>query len=562
MKLRILSMALALLLVLTGAASASQLDPNAEPAQDPLGKYDPPISVTMVHTANDGAFWFPAGDDINSNVYTRRWEETLGIKYSFLWTCPGSQGEEKMNVMIASGDLPDFFAVNRKQFEMLYKAGMLEDLTGAIEQYASKYTKKYLTGQYASLLDVATRDGKTYGLTNGFTYHDTCQMIWIRADWLKKLGLETPKTLADLEVIMDAFVNKDPDGNGANDTYAVAAAGANPTSIVWGLNPSFFNMFHVYPNQWAVEGTDKLQNAMFGPDYRERTRTALLKLQEYYQKGYFHPDFATYDDEMMRQDLFNDKAGIVFMDLWGAYWPLVLHLDMNPNADWVPVPIVSCDDQPAKTSNNMYFVNNIIVAKKGVEHPEAAVKMANLYHDLNNNPETMEFSVYNTDPVDNNQIFLAYPLLIYNPSFNYEGYLAISEAMKTGDTSGLCAAYKMFYEQAIAFRDNKDKSGFPAYRSYTDDGCLGVQNYYMKNKLMQMNEYDGDTTDLMLENDSILKKAWDTMFLTVAMGGDISEYDAFLKLYDEIYAPTVGAEMTAWFQAKGAKSIQAAFEAN
>ena len=253
MKLRILSMAIALLLILTGAASASQLDPSAEPAQDPLGKYDPPISVTMVHTANDGAFWFPAGDDINNNVYTRRWEETLGIKYSFLWTCPGSQAEEKMNVMIASGDLPDFFAVNRKQFEMLYKAGMLEDLTGAIEQYASKYTKKYLTGQYASLLDVATRDGKTYGLTNGFTYHDTCQMIWIRADWLKKLGLETPKTLADLENIMDAFVNKDPDGNGANDTYAVAASAASLNSTTWGLNPSFFNMFHTYPNQWAVE---------------------------------------------------------------------------------------------------------------------------------------------------------------------------------------------------------------------------------------------------------------------------------------------------------------------
>ena len=562
MKFRILSLTLALLLILTGAAWASQLDPNAEPAQDPFGKYDPPISVTMVHTANDGAFWFPAGDDIGNNVYTRRWAETLGINYSFLWTCPGSQGEEKMNVMIASGDLPDFFAVNRKQFEMLYKAGMLEDLTGAIEQYASKYTKKYLTGDYASLLDVATRDGKTYGLTNGFTYHDTCQMIWIRADWLKNLGLETPKTLSDLEVIMDAFVSKDPDGNGANDTYAVAAAAASMNSTTWGLNPSFFNMFHVYPNQWAVEGADKLQSAMFGPDYREKTRAALLKLQAYYQKGYFHPDFATYDEEMMRQDLFNDKAGIVFMDLWGAYWPLVLHLDMNPNADWVPVPIVSCDDQPAKTNNNMYSVNNIIVAKKGVAHPEAVVKMANLYHDLNNNPETMEFSVYNTDPVDNNQIFLAYPLLVYNPSFNYEGYLAISDAMKTGDTSKLCAAYKMFYDQAIAYRDNKDKSGFPAYRSYTDAGCLGVQNYYIQNKLMQMNEYDGDTTDLMLENDSILKKAYDTMFLSVAMGADISEYDAFLKIYDETYAPTVGEELNAWFQAKGAKSIQAAFEAN
>jgi len=559
---RTIILALVLALACLVPASAAQLDPAAEPAQDPYGKYDPAIEITLVHPYNDSAFWFPAGDDINNNVYTRRWEETLGIKYRFLWTSPGSQAEEKTNVMIASGDLPDFYSANRKQFEMLLKAGMLEDLTDEIEQYATPYTKKYLTGEYAGLLDVATRDGKTYGLTNGFAYHDTCQMIWIRADWLEKLGLDTPKTLADLEAVMDAFVTKDPDGNGADDTYAIAAASANLGSGYWGFSPSYFNMFHVYPNQWALKGEKELQSAMFGTDYREGTRAAILKLQEYYQRGYLHPDFAIYDDAMMQQDIFNDRCGILFTELWGAYWPLVMHLDINPEADWVPVPIVSYDDKPGKTSNSMYSVNNILVAKKGTAHPEALVKMANLYHDLNNNPEKMEFEVYNTDPVDNNQIFLAYPLLIYNPSFNYEGYIAISDALKTGDTSALCPAYKMFYEQAVAFRDTKDKSGFPAYRSYTEAGSLGVQSYYMQEKLMQMNEYDGDVTDLMLQHDPTIKKAFDSMFLEIAMGADISGYDEFLKLYDEFYVPTVGAEINEWFAAKDYKSFQAAFDAN
>ena len=56
-----------------------------------------------------------------------------------------------------------------------------------------------------------------------------------------------------------------------------------------------------------------------------------------------------------------------------------------------------------------------LVATKGCEHPEALVKMTNLYHDLNNNPETMEFNTFNTDPTDNNQPFLMYPLPILQP---------------------------------------------------------------------------------------------------------------------------------------------------
>ena len=66
------------------------LEEVKSPTKDPYEKYDPAITVSVVHTANDGAFWFPEGDSIEQNVYTRRYEEELGIKYEFKWTCPGS----------------------------------------------------------------------------------------------------------------------------------------------------------------------------------------------------------------------------------------------------------------------------------------------------------------------------------------------------------------------------------------------------------------------------------------------------------------------------------------
>ena len=46
--------------------------------------------------------------------------------------------------------------------------------------------------------------------------------MWINHEWLKKLGLEKPKTVEEMRNVLYAFRDKDPDGNGKNDTYPVS----------------------------------------------------------------------------------------------------------------------------------------------------------------------------------------------------------------------------------------------------------------------------------------------------------------------------------------------------
>ncbi len=540
----------------TTGHTLDQLDANADPVQEPLGKYDPEISITTIHGANDGAFWFPEGDDISNNIYTRTWKERLGINYSFLWTSPGSQSAEKFNIMLTSGDLPDMLSVSKEHFEQLYQAGKLEDMTDYLVEYASKYTKKYLTGDYKPLLDYVTKDGRAYGIPNGFSYHDTGNMVWIRADWLKNLGMEPPKNFAELEAVMDAFTNKDPDGNGQKDTYAIASK-SFVQYYEFGMNDAYFNMFDVFPYKWIKDGSGGLQDGMFGAEQRGKTRDSLLKLAEYYKKGYLHPEFVTFDDARYQEELLSDKCGIFFRDLWAAYWPLVLHKDSNPEADWIPVEIPGIDGKPAYCGTDVSQVQNVNVVIKGAKNPEALVKMCNLYHDLNNNPETMEFAKYNTDPKDNNQIFLAYPFLIYNPSFNYEGYQAISKAFKSGSADGLSEAYRMFYDQAKAYRDTGDKMGWPPYRSYTSEGCLNIINSYIENKRFKMNEYTDTPTQFQLENESVVKKMYDQMFVQIVLGKAGAEaFDQFIASYDKLYYNTAKAEKDEWFKNKGGQSLQ------
>ena len=540
-------------------AAPGLLDANVPPSQDPQGKFSPAIEVTMIHTGNDGPFWFPKGDDINSNIYTRTYEEKLGIKYKFRWTCSSAQAEEKVNIMLASGDLPDMLSVSRTNFEKLYKGGKLADITSAMQTYASQYTKKYLTGEYSSLLEAATKDGKIYGETCGFNYKDSANMIWIRADWLKNLNLSVPKSLTELEAVMDAFVKNDPDKNGKPDTYAIGLAGANlgGNSSNYGMSVSFFNMFHTYPGEWVKNASGVLEDGMLGTSFRDGAKNSLSMLKDWYTKGYLNQDFATYDDAKLQEDMTGDKFGVVFGDLWGAYWPLLLCLDKNPKADWVPVAIPSADDKPMFTNNTVGSVNNINVVNVKFAHPEALVKMSNLYHDLNNNPETtQDFGKYNTDPKDSNQIFLCYPLVIYNPSFNYEGYQAISEALKKNSTEGLPPAYKMFYDQIQSYLKTGDKGGWSPYRSYTEDGCFGVIKGYLANKQYKFNEYTAEPTQTMIDNWPSVKKIYDQMFLAVVMGGDISQFDAFIGQYDSLYGTQAAKEVNDWFAAHGNQSIQ------
>ena len=542
----------------SGYTGPMTLEEVPSPVKDPFEKYDPPIDVTMVHSGSDGAFWFPEGDSIDSNIYTRTYSERLGVNYSFKWTCPGSQSTEKMNTMLASGDLPDFLSVDRTTFEKMYSAGLLADITVPLIEYASEYTRNYLTGDFSYLLDAATKDGRYYGITNGFSYKDGGEMIWLRKDWMDKLNLEKPKTLEDLEGIMEAFKSQDPDGNGEADTYAIALNAASQSPWEWTMNNAYFNMFGSYPNIWYENSKKEIEDGMFGAEARANTRTALEKAAEYYAQGYISQDFATMDSDMRHEDIFNGKCGIVFGDVWAAYWPLILHQDIDPNADWIPVAVASAGSGEAKIARDVASVANILVATKDCKNPEALVKMSNLYHDLNNNPETMEFAEFNTWPSDSNQIFLCYPLLIYNPAFNYEGYQQISEAQANGTTDQLCEAYKMFYDQAMEYEETGKGGGFSPYRSYLQgDTSLSVIDTYIQNKRIVFNEFTREDTQFMIDNKPTVKKMYDEMVINVITGkADISAFDDFVAQWDDIYGTQATTEVNDWFKSNGGVSVQ------
>ena len=123
---------------------------------------------------------------------------------------------DKLNLAIASGDIPDAMVVVPSQFQQLVAAGALEDLTPYIDEFANADLLENYAQTNGVALAAATVDGTIMGIPNVQPQADAPLMAWVRQDWLDAVGMEGPETLDDLVAIAQAFIEQDPDGNGAD----------------------------------------------------------------------------------------------------------------------------------------------------------------------------------------------------------------------------------------------------------------------------------------------------------------------------------------------------------
>lgn len=180
----------------------------------------------------------------------RQIEEMANVKFE--WTVIRSGWDEKKATMLASGDLPDMIlstgindtdiAQNTEYFVPLNDyLGQMPNLSRVFEEApALKAASTQLDGNIYSVPSQSFFGGESRGCTV------------INKAWLDKLGLEVPKTLAELKEVLIAFRDQDPNGNGVNDEIPMdmyAIDFASHYSILkhlgsWGM-PSFDNQIFI-----------------------------------------------------------------------------------------------------------------------------------------------------------------------------------------------------------------------------------------------------------------------------------------------------------------------------
>ena len=124
------------------ADTADNADETATADVDPLGKYDTPVEITTTMN-EDNIRNVESSQTMDSNVWHDLFAE-YGINVSYKFSGSASDLETKINMAIATDDLPDVMSVTATQFADLTDTDMLADLTDVFETYASDKLKAKL----------------------------------------------------------------------------------------------------------------------------------------------------------------------------------------------------------------------------------------------------------------------------------------------------------------------------------------------------------------------------------------------------------------------------------
>ncbi|PYY26377.1 extracellular solute-binding protein [Paenibacillus illinoisensis] len=514
----------------SGAGNAeSETKPSTQQdAGGPLTKYDPPIKLTS--TMNEtGKESLAQGDTHANNIWTRGYKEELGIEVTYDWIVPDANYNDKMNVTLASGDLPDVLKVSAVQFEQLHEAGMLEDLTEVYDKYASDLVKEFMSAEDGAGLKPVTKDGKIYAMVSFPGSLDSSDMIWIRQDWLKKVGLEAPKSMQDVIQIAEAFTFEDPDGNGKDDTYGIALNKDLPIN-------AFLLGYHGYLETWIKDASGQVVNGTIQPEVKE----GLRELQNLYQNGVLDPEFGVKDFAKMMEDVNAGKSGMFFLPQWAPFQVSSM-IKKDQNVDWLPYPVQSIDDQPAKTQNHL-SLGGIFAVRKGYEHPEALVKL------LNFQAEKMFGESAEKERADylNGLTGLGFHNATVSnlpANKNVKAQDEVEQALKTGDVSGLGLEAKLFYDDIMDYRNgNLDK--WHMERIFGPESSQGVIKYYRDNDLIVMNEFIYAPTRTMNTKQATLDKLRAETFLKIIYGNlSIDEFDNFVANWKKLGGDQITQEV-------------------
>ncbi|MEF3305031.1 extracellular solute-binding protein [Paenibacillus sp. GYB003] len=503
----------------------------------PLSKYPTPIEVTTVRSV-DASIKFVGSDSIDNNEWTRAYSDELGIKLKYKWIATsGEDSSQKMNVMIASGDLPDIIPVNAIQLKQLVEADLIADLSDVYAKYASPLAKKFMEGNSPEQLNSAKFNGKLMAIPNTNSSIDGASILWVRTDWLKKLGLPEPKTMDDVVKIAEAFAKRDPDGNGKHDTFGLGINKGIGGGGIMGL-AGYFNGFHAYPGSWVKDASGNLAYGSILPE----VKPALLKLQEMYKAGLLDKEFGVKDGNKTGEDAVAGKIGLYYGAMWNPINPLQKGKDLDPSMEWGAYPIVSVDAKPARPQvGNPVFAYYAV--KKGAKNPEAVMKMVNLFIEKGWG-EKQDFDNYFTSK-DGIELFKHSPFNAWSPTKNLEVHLAVVNSLKTGDTSKLNGEQKSTYDKIKKFNEGDNKNWNQA-RVFGESSSFAVINQYQNHNLPLMSQFFGAPTKTMGEKKATLDKMELETFTKIIMGEPIEAFDKFVDDWKKLGGADITKEVNEW----------------
>lgn len=512
----------------------------------PFGAYPETIEYTLGKMTSVNNSNMPENDTYTDNAYTRYIKSVINVQNVDVFEANDSQYDTNVSMVISMGSLPDIMVVSSQdEVEQLVEAGLIEDLTESYNNCISDRIRKMYESYGDSLKDMVTYDGKIMALPET-NITDGPNLVWLRKDWMDKLGLSEPHTIDDVVNIVKHFISEDPGNNGVDASGKPNTVGLAVDTDVTGecgyssefLLDIIFACFGAYPKQWIMNDDGEI---VYGSVTNE-AKEALSYISSLYNQGVIDNDFLLRTSTNICELIENGLCGSFFGPWWAPNNPLANAVSRNPDADWQPY-LIATDSDGTTSYHSQNPCYKYVVVRKGYEHPEIAAKMISVMFDkvrfdCTDSEEFKNYYQLNVEPT-------ARPLSInvdYNNALSicYRNIDATISGRKNPDSLELLE--RSFYDACSEYIKNANKTStqWAAYMSrikacslIAQDNIKVVDSLYFK------------TTDTMKSHWWRLKAKEKEAYLKIISGEeDISYFDIFVKEWNEQGGQTITSEVS------------------
>lgn len=266
----------------------------------------------------------PANDPIKAEL-----ESKLGVTLRVI--NPPLEGYlEKINIQVASRDMPDTFTCPwQNDWRQFADEGAIVPL----DQYLSGLTN--LSKLPKADWDKVTYKGKVYAVpVGGFR---NFAGLFVRKDWLDKLGLPIPKTMDEMYTVLKAFTENDPDGNGRPDTYGLTAqtSGVDGSCFQWvfGAHGS------MHSSMRSIYAVARDGAGVVDMNLNPANAQALKWLNRLHAEGILDPEWVVNTPDQIYMKLAQGKVGCIWYT-WNLPYVLDTRFklkEVDPEAQWIEI---------------------------------------------------------------------------------------------------------------------------------------------------------------------------------------------------------------------------------
>lgn len=302
--------------LLAGAVCAASLAGCGTGGENPVSKASETAGSTAAGAAASAqpvtlkvltTRWGSMGDSFTKNKFLIDAEKAANVHIEWQVQSLNDWSEQK-SIMLASGQLPDVIFGDQtfSSEDIVNNLDFFRPLDEVISQYMPNYQKAITEMPKLKQVSVFP-DGKMYSLAKNLPARPKIRnQPIINKTWLTKLGLKEPTNLDELETVLKAFKDKDPNGNGKKDEIPIAGVAKGVETDL--LNP--FGITDAYDNGFILQDGKPVYFRA-----SENYKAGVKWLNKLYSEGLIDKEAFTQDGTMLsakQQDANAARVGFTY----------------------------------------------------------------------------------------------------------------------------------------------------------------------------------------------------------------------------------------------------------